>query len=170
MTAREFALQAHGDQQYGTGEPYIVHLDAVVNILKKVYSDALPLVVEDAAYLHDVLEDTSVKPETIEKLFGPRVREIVELLTERPGKNRRERHLRTYPAIRTDPLAVAVKLADRIANIEASRMLGDKTGYFKMYMGESPSFIAMFYRPGEHEQLWARYHQAFEVNHASESV
>lgn len=163
MTAREFALQAHGDQRYGTGEPYVVHLDAVVAVLKKVYGDSLPIIVESAAYLHDVLEDTNTKPEAIEQQFGPRVREIVELLTEKPGKNRRERHLRTHPAIRTDPLAVAVKLADRIANIEASKGLGTQTGYFKMYMGESPSFIAMFYRPGEHEQLWARYHQAFEV-------
>jgi (p)ppGpp synthase/HD superfamily hydrolase len=60
--AREFAIKAHGEQKYGEF-PYSVHLDEVATIAKP-YGESAEIV----AYLHDVIEDTSVTKK--ERLIG----------------------------------------------------------------------------------------------------
>jgi len=60
-TAREFAIQKHGDQKYGD-QPYVVHLDHVHEVLSRYYPGIMQAY-RDAAYLHDVLEDTETTVE-----------------------------------------------------------------------------------------------------------
>ena len=62
--ARIFAIAAHGGQKYGN-YPYSVHLDAVAKIADE-YGEKAAVI----AYLHDVVEDTFVSINDIEKEFG----------------------------------------------------------------------------------------------------
>lgn len=109
--ARDYALEHHGDQMYGNN-PYYVHLDDVVRTLKEFGYDYLHLLV--SGYLHDTIEDTPVETSDIREEFGDVVANIVELVTNKTGEDKKRR---TFEAIATDRNAVKVKMADRISNI-----------------------------------------------------
>ena len=89
-TARDFAIDAHGEQKYGA-RPYHVHLDAVAE-LASAYGETAQVV----AYLHDVVEDTPVALSAIEGRFGKFVAGCVAILTDEPGETREERKRKTY--------------------------------------------------------------------------
>ncbi|MCO4747344.1 MAG: HD domain-containing protein [Proteobacteria bacterium] len=114
--AAAFAIRAHGDQRYGD-QPYVSHLVAVSHNLRRFGQGRIELVC--AAWLHDTVEDTPVRVEEVRELFGPEVAAIVDAVTTQPGPNRKARNALTYPRIVATPGAVTVKLADRIANVEA---------------------------------------------------
>jgi len=59
LSARDFAIQAHGDQKYGT-KPYVYHLDQVAAICCTIKFHYDSETLRTAAFLHDVLEDTKV--------------------------------------------------------------------------------------------------------------
>ncbi len=58
--------------------------------------------------------------DTIREEFGEVVARIVWNVTDEPGEDRKTRKARTYQKLRGDELAIILKLADRIANVEAS--------------------------------------------------
>ena len=141
LRAKQFAIQAHGTQMYGEGLPYEYHLQKVVNTLitAGVHNKEALM----AGWLHDVVEDTPVTVQDLEKQFGWEVAWIVWSVSNGPGANRAEKHSVTYPKICACPLAVVVKLADRVANMRAS--LGaakklDNLKPLKMYLKEAESF------------------------------
>jgi guanosine-3',5'-bis(diphosphate) 3'-pyrophosphohydrolase len=156
MTPREFAIQAHGSQRYGN-EPYSVHLDAVAALAGPDH--------EAVAYLHDVLEDTTVAAAEVERHFGPHVRACVELLTDPAGANRRERKRLLHARLRAvgpeHHAALVVKAADRLANVRASA--SDSPDLLAMYRGEHEEFRAAVYRPGLCEHLWQELEQLLAV-------
>jgi (p)ppGpp synthase/HD superfamily hydrolase len=104
-----------------------------------------------AAYLHDVVEDTDVTIDQINLIFGKRVADLVYRVTNEEGKNRQERHVKTYPKIKESKDAVMLKLADRISNVEAS---ASDPGKMKMYKKEWPFFQESLYTPKVHEAMW----------------
>ena len=118
--ARIFATAAHaavGQRRKYTMEPYIVHPAEVVSIVETVPHTAEMLA---AAWLHDVVEDTDVTLETIQKEFGDEVANMVEWLTDvsRPEHGNRavrkaidRAHIAAAPAD-----AQTIKLADLISN------------------------------------------------------
>lgn len=128
---RELAARAHAGQLYG-GRPYTHHLDAVEAVLRRWGPQGLARELwEDllvAAQAHDLLEDTATSPAAIEQVGGPGVWRLVQALTDAPGPNRRARHAATYPQLVRVAGAVRVKLADRIANVEASMAEARGTG------------------------------------------
>ena len=130
--AKQFALAAHGSQKYGN-LPYEVHLTTVAEILGEVAPDLAP-----DGWLHDVLEDTSVSGEDLAREFGEPVRARVWACTG-VGRNRRERNASIAAKLALCPEAAIVKLADRIANMRASRSVPDKR---RMYLREYPEFRA----------------------------
>ena len=65
--AYEFAKANHGDQLRKSGEPYIIHPIQVGYILADIGLDESTIC---AALLHDVVEDTPVTREELEKEFG----------------------------------------------------------------------------------------------------
>jgi (p)ppGpp synthase/HD superfamily hydrolase len=149
--AREFgaARHARAGQLYG-GQPYSVHLEAVEKVLLSFgYTDPVLLA---AAWLHDTKEDTGATSEELVALFGDEVAHIVDLVTDKPGKNRRERHTATYPLIAADEKATVLKLADRIANVEACVAARD-LGRLRMYQKEHGHFREVLWRPGTGD-LW----------------
>lgn len=132
--AYSFALIKHGDQQYGN-YPYIKHLIHVNEVAQRF---ELGEDIQVAAYLHDVLEDTSCTFEEIWREFGWQVAMLVFLVTDEPGSNRKERKEKTYPKTASNPKAILLKLCDRIANVEAS--LGNNPK-MSMYKNEHTYFL-----------------------------
>ena len=151
MSARDFAIQAHGDQMYGD-KPYVEHLDAVAAIVRSWGLAGAPL---DAAYLHDVLEDTSVTKAQMAATFGERTTEIVWCVTAE-GDERADKMGAIYAKVAGNGSAAVVKLADRIANLEAVEP-GDK--HSRRYLGEDEAFRAAI-RPYVPLHFWDRYERA----------
>ena len=158
--ARSFALGAHGNQMYGN-EPYIYHLDNTVNELTGImnqpafrfYDKAL---LRSAAYLHDILEDTEITNETLTRSFGPLVTEIVHAVSDGPGKNRDERKSFMYVKVQQcGPAAVAIKLADRMANVRNCVEHNDK-GLLEMYRKEHLEFKGMLENIIDVDPIWVK--------------
>jgi (p)ppGpp synthase/HD superfamily hydrolase len=77
-----FATAAHeatNQKRKYTGDPYIEHPKAVADIVSCVHNHTWQMVA--AALLHDVIEDTHVRYETIGEIFGPDVTRLVLWLT-----------------------------------------------------------------------------------------
>lgn len=140
--ARVVAIAAHGDQMYGD-QPYAYHLQAVVDVLTRFgtgLEDAATAPLLVAAWLHDSLEDTALTFAEIEARFGAEVAELVWRVTDEPGATREERKPATYRKTSASEMAVVLKLADRIANVEAS--LATDRRLLEMYRREHVEFKA----------------------------
>ncbi|MGI9007420.1 MAG: HD domain-containing protein [Streptosporangiaceae bacterium] len=124
--AIDFATAAHGDQQRPTGVPYLEHLLEALEALARGAGVTDPDLL-CAAVLHDVVEDTEVTSEDLEKRFGPRVAELVGWVTiprARPGQDKtavKEAALGRLGSAPRD--AILVKLADRLSNVQTLRNL-----------------------------------------------
>jgi len=135
--ARDLALVAHGSQQYGD-QPYRVHLEAVLSVLSRFGVEDEAILA--AGWLHDVLEDNrSVCRIDLERSFPEAVVAIVDACTDGEGESRDERKKRSLGLIPQTHNAIVVKLADRIANVEAS-VQGNDEGKLAMYRGEHGKF------------------------------
>lgn len=158
--AREFALEYHGDQQYGD-QPYAVHLDAVAELVAPFGEDALAV-----AYLHDVLEDTEAELEDLETEFGAFVAQCVSVLTDEPGDTRQLRKRLTWRKMSKVSgkleLALLVKAADRLANVRAS-IANTNQPLLKIYREEHPQLKASAYRPGLCDALWEELDRLLEL-------
>ena len=116
--AIEFATEAHGDQKRKyTGEPYITHPIAVMEIVREVPHTDEMLV---AAVLHDTVEDTPVTLEEIKTKFGTKVAELVDGLTDvsRPehGNRKTRKALDRAHLAKQNAEVQTIKLADLIHN------------------------------------------------------
>jgi (p)ppGpp synthase/HD superfamily hydrolase len=148
--AQAFASVKHKDQVYGENEPYTTHLGHVAEVLRRFKFDSEDLQV--AAWLHDVVEDTDATITQVEMMFGRNVADLVGRVTNEPGKNRKERHAKTYPKIQASLDATTLKLADRIANLEVS--VENSSPQLQMYRKEHSAFKSLLYKPGVHEGMW----------------
>lgn len=141
--AREFAIKAHKKQLYGK-QPYVVHLDAVVKVLIRFGVSNEDLLT--AGYLHDTIEDTATTIQELESTFGNVVASLVDAVTDGFGRNRKEKKERPYKLIPTVPGALVLKLADRIANVEAAKRQGN-FGLLNMYAKEQLEFRRRLFDP-----------------------
>jgi hypothetical protein len=134
--AKEFAVKAHGQQMYGD-KPYVDHLEHVHEVMKRYRHTNPDIIVQMAGWLHDVLEDTATTKTELVRNFGEEIADIVYRVTDEPGADRAERKRKTYSKIRGHYDATAVKLCDRIANVEASSDVPEK---LNMYRSEYREF------------------------------
>lgn len=157
--ARNYAIQAHGQQMYGE-RPYVFHLDQVVSLLQDRGEDA-----QIVGYLHDTVEDTAVTEEDVAKVFGQFIADCVGLVSDVPGPDRKSRKSKTYARLAKvrgeKELALVVKAADRLANVrmcikENNRKLLD------VYRQEQPVFFRAAYRPGLCEEFWRELQQLLQ--------
>lgn len=133
-SARAYALRAHGDQGYGP-MPWAWHFDHVAELASRHGERAQVL-----AYLHDVLEDTSVTFDDLVEEFGRVVAEEVEMLSD-PSGTRKERHAGMCARMRTAPAhVVTVKACDRLVNVRASYEFAPDL--LSMYRKERETFRA----------------------------
>ncbi|MCP3926897.1 MAG: HD domain-containing protein [Desulfobacterales bacterium] len=149
--ARKFAILSHGNQKYGD-KPYSAHLDAVSEIARD-YGEIATVI----AFLHDVVEDTSITIEEVEEEFGKLIADCVDILTDEPGKNRKERKAKTYAKMADvegqNEIALIVKAADRLANMR-SCLSNNNNGLFSMYKKEHNIFTESVYRENLCEDIW----------------
>lgn len=148
------ALEWTRDLHYGN-RPFFYHLVDVSNVLYEFgfIQDSLHI----AAYMHDIIEDTSHTKEEIQKLFGTKIAEITWRVTDELGENREVRKAKTYPKIAESSSATIIKLADRIANVRAAKKLGDSSQYFAMYLKEYSEFKKALYNENQLdviESMW----------------
>jgi GTP pyrophosphokinase len=111
LKAARSARKAHSGQVRKHGEPYFHHPMAVAAILWKQGHREISLL--QAAYLHDTLEDTQLKPEDLRVGFGAEVERLVLAVTHQEGEELEAYYHRIKAA---GPDAVALKIADRIHN------------------------------------------------------
>lgn len=121
IEAYEFAKEAHEGQLRMTGDPYIAHPVAVALILIDLGLDTDSII---GGLLHDVVEDTPVDLETIEKKFGSDVALLVDGVTKIgriPYSSREEIQAENIRkmllAMAKDIRVILIKLADRLHNM-----------------------------------------------------
>ena len=134
LDAHELAADAHHDQLRKSGEPYMMHPLAVAEILSELKMDAPTIA---AALLHDVVEDTPITLDDIERKFGITVSRLVDGVTKmdriptettengarpkgtsnKPGTKDAETFRKLFLAMGNDIRVVLIKLADRIHNM-----------------------------------------------------
>lgn len=113
--AFDFAITHHGSQVYANIHPYVIHLHDVMMVLVEFGIHDPDLLA--SAWLHDVIEDTACNYHDVENEFGTKIADIVYVLTDELGKNRKERKVKTLPKLNNFVEAQVVKLADWIANV-----------------------------------------------------
>lgn len=125
--ARLHAIEYHesANNLYDKHLPYVYHLDCVygnADRFRHLVPDKWFNVIRSACYHHDSIEDARIHYDTIRRLFGDDVAEIVYALTNDKGRNRKERESDKYfEGIKNTMYATFVKLCDRIANVEYSK-------------------------------------------------
>jgi (p)ppGpp synthase/HD superfamily hydrolase len=131
------AHECHKNQRYGD-QPYTYHLLHTATVLAHFgFNDEQLLA---AAWLHDSMEDAGVTRQQIAEACGDYVGLLVWQVTDEPGSDRKERKKATYKKTAASPDAIAIKLADRIANVQQSKR--DNPRLLKMYKKEQPGFSA----------------------------
>jgi len=118
--AFSFAEKAHLGQKRMSGEPYFIHPFETAKILAGLGMDIQTIA---AGLLHDVLEDTSIKEEEIQKNFGDDILFLIKGVTKLGTLKYRghERHVESlrkfFVAIASDLRVVIIKFADRLHNL-----------------------------------------------------
>ena len=87
--AFSISLEAHKEMRRKSGEPYIDHpLEVALVCVEEIGLGTTSII---AALLHDVVEDTDLELEDIEREFGHKVMTIIDGLTKISGDSRRLR-------------------------------------------------------------------------------
>ena len=162
------------NHMYDTYLPYKFHLIMVVEAFKKFKYlledniegdiDSILEDIELSAWGHDTIEDTRTSYNDVKQALGQIAADIIYALTNEKGKNRAERaNDKYYEGIRMTPFAVFVKLCDRIANVQYSKMTG--SSMFEKYKKENPHFIVQLgwddYKQHPYEKMFAYLNNLF---------
>ena len=111
-TALKLCFDAHKDQPDKSGLPYVFH---PFHLAEQMETEDTTVV----ALLHDVVEDTDRTFEDLAAMgFGDRVIEALRLLTHDPAVP----YMDYVAAIKPNPIARAVKLADLAHNTDLTRL------------------------------------------------
>jgi GTP diphosphokinase / guanosine-3',5'-bis(diphosphate) 3'-diphosphatase len=121
--AFDVAVDAHKDQRRKSGEAYIFHPIAVAKIVASEIGLGSTSIA--AALLHDVVEDTPVTIEDIERDFNPKVAQLVEGLTkislvqkDLNASLQAENFRKMILTLNDDVRVILIKLADRLHNMQ----------------------------------------------------
>ncbi|MDP2982132.1 MAG: bifunctional (p)ppGpp synthetase/guanosine-3',5'-bis(diphosphate) 3'-pyrophosphohydrolase [Candidatus Latescibacter sp.] len=125
--ALRFAAVAHAGQRRKSGKPFIYHGIQTADILADLHLDSVMIA---CGILHDVVEDTNITIEDVQKEFGDEIANIIDGLTkiaglklmspeEQQAENFRKMILYSAKDVRT----VLVKFADRLQNMRTLEFL-----------------------------------------------
>ena len=132
--AMRTAYAAHHGQVDKGGLPYIFHPYHLAEQMDDEVSCC-------AALLHDVVEDTDVTMEALAKEFPAEVIDVLKLLTHKDGVP----YFDYVRAIKENPIAVKIKLADIAHNSDQSRCtdLSEKQlAYFRKKYARAVAILA----------------------------
>ncbi|MBY0542031.1 MAG: RelA/SpoT family protein, partial [Sphingobacteriaceae bacterium] len=119
--AFEMALESHKDMRRKSGEPYIYHPIAVAQIAAEEIGLGTTSIV--CSLLHDVVEDTEISLEDIEREFGKKAAKIIDGLTKISGvfdynsSLQAENFRKMLLTLADDVRVILIKLADRLHNM-----------------------------------------------------
>lgn len=119
--AFQLALDAHKDMRRKSGEPFIFHPLTVAEICVEEIGLGTTSII--SALIHDVVEDSDIELEEIEKLFGKKVARIVDGLTKIRGafeygsSAQAENFRKMLFTLSEDVRVILIKLADRLHNM-----------------------------------------------------
>ena len=121
--AFDVAVEAHQDQRRKSGEAYIFHPIAVAKIVAGEIGLGATAIA--AALMHDVVEDTDITVKDIEKMFNPKVAQLVEGLTKisqvKKDMNismQAENFRKMLLTLNDDVRVIIIKIADRLHNMQ----------------------------------------------------
>ena len=115
------SMEAHKDMRRKSGEPYIYHPIAVAEICVEEIGLGTTSII--AALLHDVVEDTEMEVEDIQREFGPKVASIIDGLTKISGvfehgsSQQAENFRKMLLTLSEDVRVILIKIADRLHNM-----------------------------------------------------
>ncbi|TDQ06876.1 RelA/SpoT family protein [Pedobacter metabolipauper] len=119
--AFDMALESHKNMRRKSGEPYIYHPIAVAQIAAEEIGLGTTSIV--CALLHDVVEDTDITLEDIEREFGKKTAKIIDGLTKISGvfdynsSLQAENFRKMLLTLADDVRVILIKLADRLHNM-----------------------------------------------------
>jgi len=115
------SLEAHKDMRRKSGEPYIYHpLEVALICVEEIGLGTTSII---SALLHDVVEDTDLELEDIERDFGTKVMTIIDGLTKISGvfdygsSQQAENFRKMLLTLSDDVRVILIKLADRLNNM-----------------------------------------------------
>ena len=120
-TAFEMAVEGHKTMRRKSGEPYILHPLSVAMIC--VEEIGLGVRSTICALLHDVVEDTDISLEDVQREFGIEISKIVDGLTKISNvldtntSQQAENFKKILLTLTDDPRVILIKLADRLHNM-----------------------------------------------------
>lgn len=115
------SMEAHKEMRRKSGEPYIYHPLAVAEICVNEIGLGTTSII--CALLHDVVEDTEIELEDIEREFGKKVARIIDGLTKISGvfdygtSQQAENFRKMLLTLSDDVRVILIKLADRLHNM-----------------------------------------------------
>jgi GTP pyrophosphokinase len=119
--ALRFSASAHRGQKRMSGEDFVSHSVAVALILAEQLLDSTSIA---AALLHDVVEDSDVRVEDIQREFGAEIAGIVDGLTKishltfrSSAEEQVENYRKLLLSIAKDARVIIIKLGDRLHNM-----------------------------------------------------
>jgi len=125
--AFDMALESHKDMRRKSGEPYIYHPIAVAQIAAEEIGLGTTSIV--CALLHDVVEDTDMTLDDIEREFGKKVAKIIDGLTKISGvfdtnsSLQAENFRKMLLTLADDVRVILIKLADRLHNMRTMEFM-----------------------------------------------
>ncbi|POS01097.1 GTP pyrophosphokinase [Flavobacterium croceum DSM 17960] len=128
--AFDVAVDAHKEQRRKSGEAYIFH---PIGVAKIVASEiGLGATGIAAALLHDVVEDTPITVQDLEKMFNPKIAQIVAGLTKisqvKKDMNislQAENFRKMLLTLNDDVRVILIKIADRLHNMQTMDSMPD---------------------------------------------
>src|ERR1700730_1825701 len=122
-----FAKSAHGGQTRASGETFISHPLEVAAILADLEMDPASIA---ASLLHDVVEDTTIPLEEVERRFGVEIAGLVDgltKLTKIPYQSKEDIQVenlrKMFLSMAKDIRVIIIKLADRLHNMRTLHSL-----------------------------------------------
>ena len=128
--AFDVAVDAHKDQRRKSGEAYIFHPIAVAKIVARDIGLGATSIA--AALMHDVVEDTDITVQDIEKMFNPKIAQLVEGLTkiakvktDQEISVQAENFRKMLLTLNDDVRVILIKIADRLHNMQTMGSMAD---------------------------------------------
>lgn len=157
--ALELIKIAHNHQKRDEGDPYIIHLIRVTNIL------IFDLNIRDsniiiAALLHDAIEDTNITFKEIKDVFGEKVANLVLTLTRDKNKDTKKDNIKK---IINGPMgAPFIKACDLLDNIRSMIYRKDYSSRWFRHIKEAEEITIPFVESLKNEWLIKEIKKAYD--------